>query len=116
MDNNKSRIVIDYDKLSEEIKEQIKLVYPEGYYQHLIEFKNAKGENISALRFETFDKIYLIRMSVKKAMQMIIDDSDYDDDGFLRDDIKEKYEDDHSDVEYLSENANYDDDDDDDDE
>jgi hypothetical protein len=49
-------------------------------------------------------------MSFKRAIQIIEDDSDYDDDGILKDDIKEKYEEEHSDVEYLSENENYDDD------
>lgn len=107
MNNNKIRVVVDYDKLSHELKEQIKLVYPEGYYQHLIEFKNAKGESVSALRFETFEKVYLIRMSISKARQMIIDDTDYDDDGYLKDEIKEKYADEHSEIDYLSENENY---------
>lgn len=107
MKNDKLRVVVDYEKLSDELQEQIKLVYPEGYYQHLIEFKNAKGDKVSALRFETFEKVYLIRMSLSKARQMIIDDSDYDDDGYLKDDIKEKYADEHSEIDYLSENENY---------
>ncbi len=105
---NKLRIIQDYEKLSTEIKEQIKLVFPEGYSDHLIEFKNSKGETVSALPFETDEKIYMVRMSVKKAMLIIEEDSDFDDDGILKDHIKEKYEDEHSDIEYLSENENYD--------
>ena len=108
MESNKQRIIQDYEKLPDEIKEQIKLVYPEGYSQHLISFNNSKGEKVSALRFETFEKIYLIRMSIRKAEQIIEDDSDYDDEGNLKDHIREKYEDDYSDIEYLSENENYD--------
>lgn len=108
MNSNKLRVIQDYEKLSNEIKEQIKLVYPEGFSAHLIEFKNKNGEKVSALPFETFEKIYMVRMSITKAERIIMEDSDYDEDGLLKDHIKEKYEDDYSDIEYLSENENYD--------
>ncbi|NQU35441.1 MAG: hypothetical protein HQ521_19620 [Bacteroidetes bacterium] len=108
MEVNKLRVIQDYDKLSEELKEQIKLVYPEGYSQHLIEFRNSKGELVSALPFETFEKIYMVRMSIRRAEQIVDNDDDFDDDGILREDVKEKYEDEYSDIEYLSENENYD--------
>ena len=109
MDINKLRVVVDYEKLTEEIQEQIKLVYPYGYSQHLIQFTNRLGEKVSALRFETFEKIYLIRMSMKKAERIVENDDDFDDEGNLKTEIKEKYEDDYSDIDYLSENENYDD-------
>ena len=108
MEANKTRVIVDYEKLSDELIEQIKLVYPTGFSQHLISFNNSKGERVSALRFETFEKIYLIRMSGKMAIQIIEEDSDYDDDGNLKEDIRERYEEEHSDVDYLSENENYD--------
>jgi hypothetical protein len=107
MKTNKLRVIQDFEKVSTEIQEQIKLVFPDGFSQHLIEFKNKNNETVFALPFETDDKIYMIRMSFRKAIQIIKDDSDYDDDGILKDDIREKYEDEHSDVEYLSENENY---------
>lgn len=110
METNKSRVVIDFEKLSDELVEQIKLVYPSGFSQHLISFVNSKGERVSALRFETFEKVYLIRMSSMKAVRLIEEDSDYDDEGNLLDTIREKYEEEHSDVGYLSENDNYDED------
>lgn len=110
MEKDKSRVVIDYEKLNDDLVEQIKLVYPSGFRQHLISFPNSKGEKISALRFETFEKIYLIRMSSKMAEKIVEEDSDYDDDGNLKEHIREKYEDEHSDVDYLSENDNYDED------
>ena len=88
MESNKLRVIQDYEKLTDELKEQIKLVYPEGYSQHLISFNNSKGEKVSALRFETFEKIYLVRMSIRKAEQIIEDDTDYDDDGNLKDKLK----------------------------
>ena len=110
MKTNKLRVIQDFEKVSTEIQEQIKLVYPNGFSQHLISYTNKEGKIVFALPFETDEKIYMIRMSVKKAIQIIKDDEDYDDDGILKDDIKEKYEDEHSDVEYLSENENYDED------
>ena len=110
MEKEKLKVVVDYEKLNDELVEQIKLVYPSGFRQHLISFTNSKGEKISALRFETFEKIYLIRMSSKMAEKIVEEDSDYDDDGNLKEHIREKYEDEHSDVDYLSENENYDED------
>jgi hypothetical protein len=108
MKKDKLRVIKDFEKVGKDIQEQIKLVYPDGFSQHLIEYKNKEGESVFALPFETDEKIYMIRMSFKRAIQIIKDDSDYDDDGILKDEIKEKYEDEHSDVEYLSENENYD--------
>ncbi len=107
---NKLRVIKDYEKLDKDIKEQIKLVYPDGYSEHIIEFTNQKGEIVHALRFETDDKIYLVRMTVEKALQLIEDDNDYDDDGILKEVMKEKYEYKHSEIDYLSENENYSDD------
>lgn len=109
MITNKLRLIKDFDKVDTDIQEQIKLVYPEGFSQHLIEFKNKNDETVSALPFETDDKIYLLRMSVRIAKQIIEDDEDYDDDGNLKELIKEKYEDEYADIEYLSDNENYED-------
>ena len=109
--NNKLRVVKDYEKLDKDLKEQIKLVYPDGYSKHIIEFTNPKGEIVHALRFETDDKIYLVRMTTEKALQLIEDDDDYDNEGILKEAMREKYEIKHSDIDYLSENENYYDDD-----
>ncbi|NPA35725.1 MAG: hypothetical protein GXO47_02640 [Chlorobi bacterium] len=100
---DKLRIIKDYAKLSDELKEQIKLAYPEGYSQHLIEFTNAKGELVSALPFELPDRIYLIKMSVKTANQIILDDDDYDEEGFLKDDSRKRFEDKQTDLGELPE-------------
>jgi len=107
---NKLRVIQDFEKVSTDIQEQIKLVYPEGFSQHLISFQNKNGETVYALPFETDEKYYMIRMTIDRAIQIIEDDSDYDDDGILKDNVREKYQDDHSDVEYLAENENYDED------
>lgn len=90
---NKPRLVTSFEKIGKEVQEQIKLEYPEGFSQHLITFNNKDGDKISALRFETDDKIYLIKMSKIIAEQLIEDDDDYDDEGNLTDDAKEEYED-----------------------
>ena len=90
MENDKIRVVVDYDKLKEELVEQIKLVYPTGFSEHLISFTNGKGEKVSALRFETFEKIYLVRMSSKLAEQIVEEDADYDDDGNLKEHVRER--------------------------
>jgi len=98
---DKPRVIQNYEKLSVEIREQIKLVYPEGYIDNLIEFTNHKGELVSALPFETDDKIYMVRMSVRKAQQLLEIDSDFDDQGNLLDSRKEKFSNKYSDLGYL---------------
>lgn len=98
---SKPRVVTDYEKLSDTIKEQIKLAYPEGYVGHLITFQNREGQSIKGLRFETDEKIYLIRMTIVQAEAIIEDDEDYDEQGNLIDEVKEEYEEKYSDVDYL---------------
>jgi hypothetical protein len=91
--SNKPRVVKDYEKVDEAIIEQIKLNYPYGFDKHLIQFKNAKGQLISALPFEAEDRYYLIRMTRAEAQEIIDDDDDYNDDGILKDKVKEAYQD-----------------------
>ncbi len=105
----KLRISKEYEKLTDELKEQIKLVYPQGYSRFLIPFINKEGKKAKALRFETEDKIYLIRMTIAEAEGIISMDDDFDDDGILKEGIKEEYEDKYADLDYLSDNENYDD-------
>ncbi len=115
---NKPRIVKDYEKLPEDIIEQLKLEYPFGFSDNLISFVNKDGEKKLGLPFETEEYYYLIRMSVNKAISIIEDDDDYDDDGNLKDIIKEEYEEKHGDfddAEEEDEKNPYEDKDDDDD-
>ena len=93
----KKRIIKDYDKLPDEIQEQIKLNYPEGFSQNLIKFTNKEGKRVSALPFETTETYYLVRMTIYEAQTIIEDDDDYDNEGLLRDDSKEEYEDKYND-------------------
>lgn len=89
--SSKPRVVKDYEKLDPEVLEQIKLEYPRGFKRNLVTFKNAKGDTVSALPFETEDRYYLIRMTVKEAAAIIEDDDDYDDDGNLKARVKRAY-------------------------
>jgi hypothetical protein len=107
---SKPRLVKDYDKLDDAVKEQIKLVYPAGFEQHLVRYVNKDGEQKLALPFETDEVYYLVRMSIEKAQDLIFLDDDYDDEGMLRDDIKENYQDKYDNIDYLELNSNEDND------
>lgn len=91
----KPRVIKDFEKLEESIQEQIKVEYPYGFHRNLITFNDVRGMKVSALPFETEEKYYLIRMSVSEAKQIIEEDEDYDEEGLLKDEIKEAYIDKH---------------------
>lgn len=117
--DNKPRVIKDFEKLDDIIQEQIKLSYPNGFSEYLVSYNDKEGQKRTALPFETDEKYYLVRMTVSEAVQIVDDDEDFDDDGMLKDEIKEEYEEKFSDVEYLnsdeSENDDTDNDDSDDD-
>ncbi|MEQ9187130.1 MAG: hypothetical protein RLP15_05295 [Cryomorphaceae bacterium] len=96
MSAGKPRIAKDYDKLTEDLTNQIKLEYPFGFEENLISYKDAKGNKISALPFETEEVYYLVRMTKAEAQQIIEDDVDYDNDGNLRDDFADEVDGDDS--------------------
>ena len=104
MSTDKKRVIKDFDKLDEQIQEQIKLVYPEGFDQNLVHFTNKEGNLVSALPFETDDIYYLVRMTVKEAQAIINDDNDYDEEGYLKEDRQEAFEDKYADIDYMAEN------------
>mgnify|MGYP001389576476 CR=1 FL=1 len=91
MNNSKPRVIKDYDKLPLELQEQIKLEYPFGFSDNLIRFTNKDGLIVSALPFETEDKYYMVRMTVGEAIKIVEDDDDFDEDGMLKEGIKEEY-------------------------
>ncbi len=88
---NKPRIVKDYEKLSEDIQNSVKLTYPYGFEKELITFKNAEGKFVSALPYETEDHIYLIRMTRAEAKEIVQDDDDFDDDGNLKTKFQDEF-------------------------
>ena len=89
----KPRIVKDYEKLSDEVLTQIKLEYPYGFEKKLVQFRNKEGKAVSALPFETEEVYYLVRMTLAEAQQIVEEDVDYDDDGNLTDQAKDRLED-----------------------
>ncbi len=88
---SKPRVIKNYDKLDDELLEQIKLNYPQGFERNLIRFTDVNGKIASALPFETPEKYYLIRMTKSEALLIIEDDEDYDDEGMLTDEAREEY-------------------------
>lgn len=103
MTQGKPRVIKDYDKLDAGILEQIKLIYPYGFMDNLITFTNKDGKLVSALPFETDEKYYMIRMTAEEAEIIIDQDDDYDDDGVLKSEIKEVYEDKYAEIEEVEE-------------
>ena len=79
MEKDKPRVIMDYEKISPDLKEKIQLAYSAGFGSFLLNFKNSKGQKVLALRFETDDKIYLLRMSEAIALKMAENDPDEDD-------------------------------------
>jgi hypothetical protein len=102
MSTDKPRVIKDFEKLDDQIQEQIKLTYPRGFSKNLITFTNRDGNKVSALPFETDDRYYLVRMTVQEARKIILQDDDYDEDGRLRKSIREDYEDKYSELDYLA--------------
>lgn len=110
MKSGKPRIIKDFEKLSQEVQEQIKLAYPEGFSDHLITFPNKDGNLVSALPFETEDIYYMVKMTVREAIRIIEEDDDYDSDGMLKDDVKDEYESRHVDLDDIADELMADDD------
>ncbi|MEM7657202.1 MAG: hypothetical protein AAF399_13795, partial [Bacteroidota bacterium] len=100
--STKPRVIKDFEKLDEIIQEQIKLAYPEGFLSHLIKYQNKEGKMVSALPFETDEKSYLVRMSRQEAEILIEEDDDYDEDGNLKNRVKDEYEEKYSELDYMS--------------
>ncbi len=111
MSDNKPRVIKDYNKLDKDLQQQIKLVYADGFADHLIHFFNKEGLKITVLPFETEDKHYMLRMTEIEAVKIVDDDDDFDDDGFLKNEVKQDYEDKYADLDHIAEQMNDDDDD-----
>lgn len=106
MTNSKPKVIKSYSKLDKQLQQQIKLVYADGFAENLIHFFDKTGLKITVLPFETEDKYYMIRMTEGEAVALVDDDEDYGDDGFLKDEVKEKYEDKYADLDHISDQIN----------
>jgi hypothetical protein len=110
---NKPRVIKDYNKLEKDLQQQIKLVYADGFADHLIHFFDKNGLKITVLPFETEDKYYMLRMTENEAVQIVDEDDDFDEDGFLKTEVKQDYEDKYADMDHIADQIADDDDDDD---
>lgn len=102
MATDKPRVIKDYNKLDKDLQQQIKLVYADGFAENLIHFFNKDGLKITVLPFETEDKYYMLRMTENEAVQIVDDDDDFDDDGFLKNEVKQNYEDKYADLDHIA--------------
>lgn len=78
------RVIVDFKKLTPEILSLLVEKYPDGYDDdHIISFKNAKGETVDAVEVRTEDAIYLVKVSTRLENTMAnFDEDDYNDDDF----------------------------------
>ena len=95
---NKPRVIKDFDKISEEMREQVKAMYPEGFNAYLISFTNKDGQLCCGLPFETEDRMYLLRINNE-------DTGNIDDDDFFDDNTKDDEFGDNIDFNSLTEDA-----------
>ncbi len=61
----KKRVIIDYKALEPEMLELLNHTYPYGFMNETIRFPNSKGEIITAVRLETDEFIYMVKISSK---------------------------------------------------
>ena len=108
--SNKPKVIKDYNKLEKALQEQIKLVYSEGFAENLIHFFDKNGIKVTALPFETEEKYYMLRMTENEAVQIVDDDDDFDDDGFLKDEVKQDDEDKYAELDHVADQIPDDDD------
>ncbi len=113
MTSSKPRVIKDYNKLDKELQQQIKLIYADGFADNLIHFFDKNGQKITVLPFETEDKYYMLRMTENEAVALVDEDEDYDDDGFLKDEVKQEYVDKYSELDHIAEQMNEEEEDDD---
>ncbi|MDR2910910.1 MAG: hypothetical protein LBV47_06050 [Bacteroidales bacterium] len=99
---NKPRIIKDYNKLDKALQEQIKLVYADGFADRLIHFFDKDGIKVSALPFETENNYYMLRMTKNEATKIVNEDDDFDDDGLLKNEVRQDYEGKYADLEYIA--------------
>jgi hypothetical protein len=61
----KRKVVTEYSKLSQELLTLFEETYPTGIAGKTIRFPNSKGEIVTAVRLETEDTIYLVKVMAK---------------------------------------------------
>jgi len=95
----KKRRIVDYSNVPEDILNRLGELYPNGYERDVIKFPNAKGELVSAVRVETEDTIFLIKVSSQ--LKQMFDDLDIEEMDFSNEEKDEVgADDDDSDDQY----------------
>ena len=80
-DQNFRRVIVDYNKLNDDILNLLVTSYPDGYNtSDIISFKNQYNEMIECVEVRTDDTIYLVKVSKKliAAMEDFELDENYD--------------------------------------
>lgn len=88
MGNNKLKIIKDYEKLSDELLELLKLEYPNGFTDYIIQYINPKdGKLIRAIELETEEKLYMIRLPNNVINDILEEEEDIEADDILDEDL-----------------------------
>lgn len=87
------RVIVDYQKLNEEILSLLVDKFPDGYdREDIISFRNAQNEIVECVEVRTQDSIYLVKISKRlvSAMEDFEQDDDYQDENYDADDTADQ--------------------------
>ena len=74
MKKSKQNVILDYDNLDTELIKQVGHAYPFGFNNAFIEYTNKNKLKVKAIRLETNEKIYLLRLSKENVVQLLKED------------------------------------------
>lgn len=86
---SKPKVIKEFDKLDESVKQAIFAKYPYGFDKHIITFKNHKKALISALPFETEEFQYMVKMTRAEANQIVADRDNEEEEDNMMDELEE---------------------------
>ena len=92
---DKPKVVIEYNKLSAELLDLFDETYPTGVTGKTVRYPNSKGEIVTAVRLETEDTSYLVKLSTRA--KEILTEEDLD--ALIRTSTKSKDADDEEEAE-----------------
>jgi len=92
---DKPKVVIEYNKLSAELLDLFDETYPTGVTGKTVRYPNSKGEIVTAVRLDTEDTSYLVKLSTRA--KEILTEEDLD--ALIRTSTKSKDADDEEEAE-----------------
>jgi len=92
---DKPKVVIEYNKLSTELLDLFDETYPTGVTGKTVRYPNSKGEIVTAVRLDTEDISYLVKLSTRA--KEILTEEDLD--ALIRTSTKSKDADDEEEAE-----------------